>query len=108
MTSISIEDPNLNPIAEKVMAGERLGFDEGLTLFRSRDLLAIGYLANDVKEKLHGQRTYFNVNRHLNPTNVCVAKCRLCAFGRQINSPGAYTMSLEQAFRTAGEGWTEG
>jgi aminodeoxyfutalosine synthase len=89
------------------MAGERLSFEEGVTLYESGDLLALGYLANHVREKLHGKRTYFNVNRHLNPTNVCVASCRLCAFGRKPDAAGAYTMALEEAFRIAGEGWSE-
>ena len=66
----------------KVAAGERLSYDEGLALYRSRDMLAVGWLANSVRERMHGDVTYFNVNRHINPTNVCVAACRLCAFGR--------------------------
>jgi aminodeoxyfutalosine synthase len=105
--ALRIEDSKLDPIAEKVWAGERLSFNEGVTLYESSDLLALGYLANHVREKRHGKRTYFNVNRHLNPTNVCVASCRLCAFGRKPDAPAAYTMALEEAFRIAGEGWTE-
>ena len=105
--NLRIEDSALRPIAEKVMAGERLTSGDGVALYRSNDLLAIGYLANHVREKLHGKRTYFNVNRHINPTNVCVASCKLCAFGRKPGAPGAYTMALEEAFRMAGEGWSE-
>jgi aminodeoxyfutalosine synthase len=105
--NLRLEDANLQPIADKVLAGERLDFDDGVTLYNSNDLLAIGYLAHQVREKLHGKRTYFNVNRHINPTNVCVASCKLCAFGRKPDAPGAYTMALEEAFRTAGENWTE-
>jgi aminodeoxyfutalosine synthase len=101
------ETCSLGAIAEKVLAGERLTFDEGVTLYRSKDLLAMGYLAEKIRIKLHGKRTYFNVNRHINPTNVCVASCKLCAFGRKPDAPGAYTMALEEAFRKAGEGWTE-
>jgi len=52
-------------------------------------------------------KAYFNVNRHINPTNVCVAACRLCAFGRKKDTPGAYTMALEEAFATASSGYTE-
>ena len=102
-----IDDPSLRRVAERVQAGERLSFENGVTLYRSFDLLAIGSLANHVREKLHGRRTYFNVNRHINPTNLCIASCRLCAFGRKPTSDGAYTMALEEAFRIAGEGWTE-
>ena len=107
MLNLRLEDANLQPIADKVFAGERLDFDDGVTLYNSSDLLAIGYLAHHVREKLHGKRTHFNVNRHINPTNVCVASCKLCAFGRKPDAPGAYTMALEEAFRTAGENWTE-
>src|SRR5436305_5864614 len=100
-------DSRLNPIAEKVRAGRRLDADDALALYVSGDILAVGWLANDVRERLHGDKTYFNVNRHINPTNVCVAACRLCAFGRKKDSPGAYTMALEEAFQTAASGYTE-
>jgi aminodeoxyfutalosine synthase len=105
--NLHMEDSRLAPIAAKVMAGERLTFDDGVALFRSKDLLAVGSLAHYVREKLHGNRTYFNTNRHINPTNVCVASCRLCAFGRKADAPGAYTMALEEALETAGRGWSE-
>lgn len=101
------DDPRLEPIAAKVMAGERLSFDDGVTLFRSGDILAIGWLANHVRERLNGNLCYFNVNRHINPTNVCVAACRLCAFGRKKDTPGAYTMALEEAWQTAASGYSE-
>jgi aminodeoxyfutalosine synthase len=101
------DDPRLQPIAEKVMAGERLNSDEALTLYRSYDMLAIGWLANTVRERLHGDRTYFNVNRHINPTNVCVAACRLCAFGRKKDTAGSYTMALEEAWQAAASGYSE-
>jgi aminodeoxyfutalosine synthase len=107
VAELRLQDKNLAPIADKVLAGGRLSFQEGVDLFRSRDLLALGFLANHVRERLHGKRTYFNVNRHINPTNVCVASCKLCAFGRKPDAPGAYTMALEEAFRVAGKGWTE-
>ena len=105
--NLTLSDPALEPIAAKVLAGERLEFEDGVSLYNSPDLLSIGYLANHLRQKLHGNATYFNVNRHLNPTNVCVASCKLCAFGRKPGAPGAYTMALEDAFRQAGEGWTE-
>ncbi|MBI3665346.1 MAG: aminofutalosine synthase MqnE [Acidobacteria bacterium] len=102
-----IDDPKLEPIAGKVLASERLNHDDGVALYRSHDILAIGYLANLVRERKSGNVTYFNVNRHINPTNVCVAACRLCAFGRQVRDPKAYTMSLEQVWETAGTGYAE-
>ena len=104
---IAIEDQRLEPILEKVNSGARLSGDDGLALYRTPDLLALGYLANLVRERKHGNVTYFNVNRHINPTDVCVASCRLCAFGKRAKDPRAYTMSLEQVWETAGRGWSE-
>jgi aminodeoxyfutalosine synthase len=103
----STDDAALQPIATKVLRGERLSFADGVTLYRSSDILAVGWLANWVREKLHGDTAYFNVNRHINPTNVCVAACRLCAFGRKKDVPGAYTMALEEAWNSAASGYTE-
>ncbi len=104
---IVIDDPRLRPILEKVEAGQRLSYDDGVTLYRTSDILAVGYMANLVRERLHGSTTYFNVNRHINPTDVCVASCRLCAFGKRAKDPKAYTMSLEEVWYRAGEGWSE-
>lgn len=101
------EDTRLQPVLEKVRSGERLSFDDGLALYRSSDLLAVGYMANLVRERMHGSLTYFNVNRHINPTDVCVASCRLCAFGKKAKDPKAYTMSLDEVWETAGRGWSE-
>jgi len=101
------DDSRLRSIHDKVMAQERLSSDDALALYRSGDILAVGWLANHVRERLHGDTAYFNVNRHINYTNVCVAACRLCAFGRKKSVPGAYTMALEQVFETAASGYTE-
>jgi aminodeoxyfutalosine synthase len=101
------DDPRLKPIADKVLSSERLNGQDALALYQSKDILAIGWLANHVRERMHGNKTYFNVNRHINPTNVCVAYCRLCAFGRKKDAPGAYTMALEEAFQTAASGYSE-
>src|SRR5262245_54618961 len=105
--SFQTDDRRLPPIHEKVLARERLDATEAWTLYQTGDILAVGWLANHVRERLHGDRTYFNVNRHLNPTNVCVAACRLCAFGRKKDAPGTYTMALEEAFQTAASGYSE-
>ncbi|HLG98356.1 MAG TPA: aminofutalosine synthase MqnE [Bryobacteraceae bacterium] len=102
-----IEDPRLLPILEKVQEGARLDYADGVTLFRSPDILALGYLANLVRERKHGNVTWFNVNRHINPTDVCVASCKLCAFGKRAKDPKAYTWSLEEVWHRAGEGWSE-
>ena len=105
--SFQTDDRRLESIHEKVLARERLDFADGVALYRTGDILAVGWLANHVRERMHGDKTYFNVNRHINPTNVCVAACRLCAFGRKKDSPGAYTMALDEAFETAASGYSE-
>ena len=102
-----LEDAKLKPIREKVEAGERLSFEDGVMMYQSSDLLTLGFLANLVRERLHSDVTYFNVNRHINPTDVCVASCRLCAFGKRAKDPNAYTMSLEQVWEVAGKGYAE-
>jgi aminodeoxyfutalosine synthase len=104
---IEIEDSRLRPIRDKVAAGTRLSYDDGVAMFRSADILALGSMANMVRERLHGDTTYFNVNRHINPTDVCVASCRLCAFGKKAKDPHSYTMSLEQVWEVAGKGYAE-
>ena len=101
------DDPALWTIAAKVLEGERLTGDDGAALYRSPDVLAVGWLANLVRERRHGNLTFFNVNRHINPTNVCVASCRLCAFGKKKGDSGTYTMALEEAWSSAGQGYSE-
>jgi len=108
MSELTITDQRLKPIANKVLAGERLNTEDGIALYRSPDLLAVGWLANHVREKRHGNITYYNINRHINPTNVCVAHCKLCAFGRDANAPGAYTFALEEIYQRAEQGVREG
>jgi aminodeoxyfutalosine synthase len=106
--TLQVNDARLEPVATKVLAGDRLNAEDGLALYQSHDLLAVGWLANFVREKKHGNITYFNVNRHINPTNVCVAHCKLCAFGRSPDSPGAYTFALDEIYKRAGDGVAEG
>ena len=101
------DDPRLLLIRDKVSAGQRLTEQDGMTLYRTPDLLGVGWLANEVRERLHGNKTYFNVNRHINPTDVCVASCKLCAFGKKAKDPTAYTMSLEDIWDRAGKGYAE-
>lgn len=87
-------------LTEKVIQGERLSFDDGVFLFEYPDLLGIGQLANLVREKRHGDVTYYNRNLHLNATNVCEADCLFCSFARLESSmPQAVTMSHEQALQ---------
>ena len=105
-------DPALAPVAEKVLASERLDLDEGLLVATTNDLLGVGRMANLVRERLHGDRTCYNINRHLNPTNVCVASCKLCAFyvpWRQREDGWTYTVdqAVEIAARDVDESVSE-
>ena len=87
---------SLSAIADKLHAGERLSFDDGVTLFRHPDLYEVGRLANRERETRHGGLTFYNFNLRLEATNVCVASCLFCSFSRL--KPGdaqAYTMSLK-------------
>ena len=106
-----VSDSRLAVIRTKVEAGERLSFDDGLTLEASSDLFAIGQMANLVRERYNGNFGYYNVNTHINPTNVCVYKCDFCAFRADLNDPRAYVMDkakiLERAGAAHGRGATE-
>lgn len=89
----------LETIDEKLRARARLTFDDGVQLFACPDLLAIGWLANRERERRHGQKTFYNYNLRLEPTNVCEANCMFCSFARlKATDPAAYTMTLEQAW----------
>jgi aminodeoxyfutalosine synthase len=86
-------------IRDKVRDGESLTLEDGVALFEHKNLLEVGALANEVRERLHGDRTYFNRNLHINATNVCEASCRFCSFARlEEGKPGAYTMSHAEAW----------
>lgn len=97
---------DLRAVQEKVEAGERLDFDDGVALFRSADLLTVGQLANRVRERRHGDQTFYNVNRHLNPTNVCFVGCELCAYQDKVTAPGTWSYSPEQCVEIARRDWT--
>lgn len=89
--------PSLETIRSKVEAGDRLSFDDGLFLYRPEvPLPEVGELANLVRERKNGNRTYYNINTHLNPTNVCVYRCIFCAFRSDLRDPKGYLMSDEQ------------
>jgi aminodeoxyfutalosine synthase len=94
-----LQSLGLSDIAAKLDAGERLSLDEGVRLFQSPDLHAVGWLANREREKRHEARTYYNFNLRLEATNVCEASCLFCSFARlRPGDAQAYTMSLEQVF----------
>lgn len=89
-------DPSLRTIRDKVADGERLADEDALALFRSRDIHAVGEMADFANRRKNGNRVYFNVNRHVNPTNICVNRCRFCAFGKGREDPLAYAMTMEE------------
>jgi aminodeoxyfutalosine synthase len=98
----------LTAIRAKVHAGERLLFDDGMALEASNDLFFLGELANLVRERKNGNRAYYNVNEHLNPTNVCVYRCTFCAFRADLKSPKGYVMTDEQILNRAKEATEKG
>lgn len=95
-------------ITEKVTSGERIDNAEALWLFRSHELLEIGALAAAINEKKNGKRVFFNVNRHINYTNICVNRCEFCAFSRTADEPGAYAHDLEEIRKRAEEAASQG
>jgi aminodeoxyfutalosine synthase len=103
----------LRPLADKVYAGQRLDAQDGLSLLRSGDLWSIGELADHVRRRRHGNLVFYNINRHLNYTNLCALSCKFCAFYRKQDDPrgGIYEMTVEQiaeqARQAAAAGATE-
>ncbi|MBB5022027.1 aminofutalosine synthase MqnE [Desulfurispira natronophila] len=93
----------IETIAEKVLAGERLSFADGLALYHNNNLLGLGMLADTVNQRKNNGKVYFNQNRHINHTNVCVNRCGFCAFARDTEDHGAYTMSIEAVLQAAAE-----
>ncbi len=97
-------------IVDKVQRGERLTLADGVALYETDDIHGLGRLADTVRTRLNGDRVYFNVNRHINYTNVCAIDCQLCqgAYARKPGEPGGYTMSLEQVFQFAAQKYHSG
>ncbi|MHB1739088.1 MAG: aminofutalosine synthase MqnE [Actinomycetes bacterium] len=88
-------------LEDKVLAGERLDVTDGVDLYASDDMAWLGGLAHEVRTRRHGDRVFFNVNRHLNLTNVCSASCAYCSFQRKPGEKDAYTMRIEEAVALA-------
>ena len=79
-------------LKSKILAGERVNFDEALGLY-DMDIFELGELADSIRQKKHGKKTYFNINRHINPTNICADVCKFCAYSANRKNPNPYTMS---------------
>lgn len=88
-------DPALIPIAEKVQRGERLTLDEGWTLYTTNDIWTVLDLAKQVRDRMHPGVAYYNINRHLNYSNVCALSCKFCEFYRKKGQDGEYTRDLD-------------
>lgn len=106
----------LDSIKNKVLSGQRLTKEDAIALFQSDDIFAIGRLASHVAEKRNGGKAYFVVNRHINPTNICVNRCKFCAFSRSKGQEGAYELTIEEIIeklkaahgsRVTGHGFSE-
>ncbi|MDZ4655411.1 MAG: aminofutalosine synthase MqnE [Coriobacteriia bacterium] len=108
MSEFHLTDPAFTPIAEKVLAGERLTREDGIALYASNDLLGIGQMADHVRRAKNGNRVHFMVNRHINPTNICRNRCKFCAFARSAGEEGAYEMTLDSIVEATREGVADG
>src|SRR5947199_8300739 len=92
-----ITNPRLQIIANKIYNDQRISKEEGITLFEEGDLPFLGTLANFVRERLHGDNTYFNRNFHIEPTNVCVFSCHFCSYSRlYAKREEGWELSIEQ------------
>ncbi len=108
-------DPALIPIAEKLLSSAdaaapsaRLDFSDGMALFATRDIFALAALADHVRRAKHADRAYYNINRHLNYTNICALSCKFCEFHRKRGESGAYEYGLEDIFRIAADAYAHG
>ncbi len=89
----------LRKIKEKVLAGDRISFDEAIELFETDDIFFLGNLASYVAEKKNDKKVFFIRNRHINPTNICVNRCKFCAFSRSKGEEGAFELTIEEIIK---------
>jgi aminodeoxyfutalosine synthase len=94
----------LSRITEKVLSGERITGEEAAALYHSDDIFSLGRLASRMAEKKNGKKAYFVVNRHINPTNICVNRCKFCAFSRSKGEKGAFELTIDEIIQKLGEG----
>ncbi len=92
----SSREPFWQKLRRKVEAGERLSLEDGVRLYASNDILAIGALADTVRRRLNGDTAFYIYNQHINYSNICVNRCRFCAFGKDRDDPAAYEMSIDE------------
>ncbi len=98
-----VSDPALGPVAEKVIAGERLSLADGVTLFDTWDLLGLGAMADAANRARNGDRVTFAANQHINPTNICILRktCVFCSYARLPKEEGAYHYTMDQVWEEA-------
>ncbi len=94
----------LSGIREKVLAGKRITEEDALRLYETDDIFTLGALASHVAEKKNGRKAYFIRNRHINPTNICVNRCKFCAFSRSHGQEGAFELTIDEIIEKIGEG----
>ncbi|MBI5407759.1 MAG: CofH family radical SAM protein [Nitrospirae bacterium] len=90
---------SIKKIENKILSGKRLTAEDAAALFQSDDIFTIGRLANIVAEKKNGKNAYFIRNHHINPTNICVNRCKFCAFSRSKGEKGAYELSIKEIIK---------
>ena len=93
---INLTDKRLFSIWDKVQSGERLSTSEGVTLLETDDLAGVGRMADFAKKRVTGDKVYFVLNRHVNPTNICVLSCKFCDFAKKPGDKDAYEMSIDE------------
>jgi aminodeoxyfutalosine synthase len=108
---VTVRDAALGPIAEKLARGERLSMEDGRVLFATRDIHSVLAMADGVRRQLHGDVAYYNINRHLNYSNVCALSCKFCDFYAKVGEQKAYTRDVEyirgEAIKAVESGATE-
>lgn len=90
---------NIKEIERKILNGQRLSREDGIALYECNNLAWLGYMADLVRQRINGDYVYYNVNRHVNLTNICVARCKFCAFGCDETSKNAYALSREEVLQ---------
>ncbi|MDX2079800.1 MAG: aminofutalosine synthase MqnE [Terrimicrobiaceae bacterium] len=100
--------PELRPLAEKVMAGERISESDALVLYASRDLNGVGQIANVVRERLNGNVATYIHNRYINYSNVCILSCQFCAFGAKKRESHAFEQAIPEIVANVREGLEQG
>ena len=93
---INFQDRNLDLIWEKVLKNEDLSLDEGVKLLETEDFVSVGIMADYMTKSITGDKVFFVLNRHINPTNICVLSCKFCDFAKKPGDKDAYEMSIEQ------------